>query len=189
MTSDYNPSAAKLHGVSLPPKSYVVVWKKNQPEVRQTHWAPGYTPGHCATPKEALAAAGVDLLQQVSDVREKWLRLTAAGAHLAVSELANAFGQIQDSTPVEEEIPYDMAPSDAWQDREESITVSDKCPAYIFIDGGNDVAACSLVPADGHTVHYAPGVGEFTDEQYQAARTMLAEFEDQAYDHGGWEDR
>ena len=75
-------------------KSYVVHWDKNKPEVLETHWAPGYTPAHCATPAEALAHAGVGLIQDIANIREKWLRLQALGAHLSHQTLANAFGQM-----------------------------------------------------------------------------------------------
>lgn len=87
-------------------KSYVVHWDKNKPEVREAHWAPGYTPAHCATPAEALAHAGVDLLSQIADIREKWVRLTAAGAHLSAQQMANAFGQIGLPTPSEESVDH-----------------------------------------------------------------------------------
>ena len=75
-------------------KSYVVHWTKNKPEVRETHWAPGYTPAHCATPAEALAHAGVGLIEEIANIREKWLRLQTLGAHLSSETLANAFGQM-----------------------------------------------------------------------------------------------
>ena len=80
-------------------KSYVVHWNKNEPEVRVTHWAPGYTPAHCATPAEALAHAGVGLIEQIADIREKWLRLQTLGAHLSSETLANAFGQMVTEEP------------------------------------------------------------------------------------------
>ena len=99
MTSDYRPEAAKLHGVKLAPKSFTVVWQKNKPEVRETHWAPGYTPAHHATPAEALAYAGVGLIEQIADIREKWLRLQTLGAHLSSETLANAFGQMITEEP------------------------------------------------------------------------------------------
>ena len=80
-------------------KSYVVHWTKNKPEVREAHWAPGYTPAHCATPAEALAYAGVGLIEQIADIREKWLRLQTLGAHLSSETLANAFGQMVTEEP------------------------------------------------------------------------------------------
>ena len=87
-------------------KSYIVHWNKNVPEVRETHWAPGYTPAHCATPAEALAHAGVGLIQDIANIREKWLRLQTLGAHLSMETLANAFGQMV-SAGAEEEKPID----------------------------------------------------------------------------------
>ena len=87
-------------------KSYVVHWNKNVPEVRETHWAPGYTPAHCATPAEALAHAGVGLIQDIANIREKGLRLQTLGAHLSMETLANAFGQMV-SAGAEEEEPID----------------------------------------------------------------------------------
>lgn len=89
-------------------KSYIVHWNKNEPEVRVTHWAPGYTPAHCATPAEALAHAGVGLVEEIANIREKWVRLSAAGAHLSMQTMANAFGQIGDSTPIEEPEPEEL---------------------------------------------------------------------------------
>ena len=84
-------------------KSYIVHWNKNVPEVRETHWAPGYTPAHCATPAEALAHAGVGLIQDIANIREKWLRLQTLGAHLSMETLANAFGQMVSAGAEEEE--------------------------------------------------------------------------------------
>ena len=137
-------------------KSYVVHWNKNVPEVRETHWAPGYTPAHCATPAEALAHAGVGLIQDIANIREKWLRLQTLGAHLSMETLANAFGQMV-SAGAEEEEPEKP----------------EGCPAYRFIDGGNDIASC--VTMGEHDSHYAPGVGYFSDQDHRNAVDQMGE--------------
>lgn len=162
-------------------KSYVVHWNKNVPEIRETHWAPGYTPAHCATPAEALAHAGVGLIQDIADIREKWLRLQTLGAHLSMETLANAFGQMV-SAGAEEEEPekpeaIEMVESQyvnvAYDNGTAEEPIDEKCPAYIFIDGGNDIASC--VTMGDHDSHYAPGVGYFSDQDYRNAMDQMGE--------------
>ena len=162
-------------------KSYIVHWNKNVPEVRETHWAPGYTPAHCATPAEALAHAGVGLIQDIANIREKWLRLQTLGAHLSMETLANAFGQMV-SAGAEEEEPekpeaIEMVESQyvnvAYDNGTAEEPIDEKCPAYIFIDGGNDIASC--VTMGEHDSHYAPGVGYFSDQDYRNAMDQMGE--------------
>ena len=166
-------------------KSYIVHWNKNVPEVRETHWAPGYTPAHCATPAEALAHAGVGLIQDIANIREKWLRLQTLGAHLSMETLANAFGQMVSAGAEEEEPekpePIEMVESqyveEAIWNADPSVPEEDKfyeeCPAYRFIDGGNDIASC--VTMGEHDSHYAPGVGYFSDQDYRNAMDQMGE--------------
>ena len=162
-------------------KSYIVHWNKNVPEIRETHWAPGYTPAHCATPAEALAHAGVGLIQDIANIREKWLRLQTLGAHLSMETLANAFGQMV-SAGAEEEEPekpeaIEMVESQyvnvAYDNGTAEEPIDEKCPAYIFIDGGNDIASC--VTMGEHDSHYAPGVGYFSDQDYRNAMDQMGE--------------
>ena len=162
-------------------KSYIVHWNKNVPEIRETHWAPGYTPAHCATPAEALAHAGVGLIQDIADIREKWLRLQTLGAHLSMETLANAFGQMV-SAGAEEEEPEKPEAIEMVESQYVNVTydngtaeepIDEKCPAYIFIDGGNDIASC--VTMGEHDSHYAPGVGYFSDQDYRNAMDQMGE--------------
>lgn len=59
--------------------SWVVQWsgKDNEvPTMTSSNWAPGYTPAHCATRGEALAAAMAKVTRETAIVRQRWISLS-----------------------------------------------------------------------------------------------------------------
>lgn len=79
------PSAEeKLHGHSLPARSFVVVWKSSdqgiKPVVKATHWEPGYTDAHQPTEDMAIAYAMREKLKDIDRVRSEWLALNVLAA-------------------------------------------------------------------------------------------------------------
>lgn len=72
--SDKNSTRPKdTHG------SWVVLWsgKDNEvPTMTSSNWAPGYTPAHCATQGEALAAAMAKVTRETAIVRQRWISLS-----------------------------------------------------------------------------------------------------------------
>lgn len=82
MTSDYKPTAGKLHGRPVPARSFVVVWRGNEPKVEPSHWAPDYTPAHQETEQLAIAHAMHEHIKVVQEVKQKWLKLNVLAAEV-----------------------------------------------------------------------------------------------------------
>ena len=84
MTSDYKPTAGKLHGAPVPARSFVLVWEGMEPKVKPSHWEVGYTPAHQANPDLAIAYAMQQHVNLVDEVKQKWLKLNVLAAeHVA----------------------------------------------------------------------------------------------------------
>lgn len=75
-------------------RSFIIKWKGNKPTVEESHWEVGYTPGHQGTPQEALAMEVANLMQHISDFREKWLNLNLLAEQMKYQMAADAFGSL-----------------------------------------------------------------------------------------------
>ena len=68
-------------------RSYELVWKGNNPSVQESNWAPGYTPAHQETVEDAVKVGMAKLTQEISDIREKWLKL-----NILLNQLLEKYG-------------------------------------------------------------------------------------------------
>lgn len=68
-------------------RSYELVWKGTTPTVRESNWAPGYTPAHFETVDEAVKFGMHKLNNELADMREKWVKMMALIAAMAEQDL------------------------------------------------------------------------------------------------------
>lgn len=71
-------------------RSYELVWKKNIPTVKESNWAPGYTPGHMVSVDEAVKYGMHKLQKELADMREKWVNLNTLAMSLAADDMEQA---------------------------------------------------------------------------------------------------
>lgn len=61
-------------------RSYVVQRKNGQLYVKGSHWQPGYSAGHCATPREAVEQALADAEKDMAKIQARVVELHALAA-------------------------------------------------------------------------------------------------------------
>lgn len=82
-------------------RSWVIRWHGNKPVLEQSNWVPGYTPGHCETEQEALAAEVVHLMDSIAAFRAKWLAINLLAEQIKYQMVSDAFGSLIPGDPYE----------------------------------------------------------------------------------------
>lgn len=84
----------KLHGQTVPPKSFTVVWENDKPKVKPSHWEVGYTPAYQATEDLAIAYAMQAKMVEIDKVRNEWIALNLLAAEYIADTVERA-GEMQ----------------------------------------------------------------------------------------------